>query len=253
MVTYRQQKKIAYAAGFFLFLLLVISLPVFLNLNSETAAPSAPISNYQPLTIEQVDVIPQARGTDVVAHLKNSNPQAGVAELKVRFTALNDQDQAIASQTVATYLTPGSLQYVIALNLPVRDFAKIDVQIPEPPVFTEIPAAVQMPDFSIFLRERTTRPIGNLATEEQKGVIRNISSLDWQRVELTSLALDSSGRTIAAAQTFVGELKTGEQREFTLQWPAPPAPTAQVIVVANTNIYREENIVKILGDPALLR
>jgi len=107
--------------------------------------------------------------------------------------------------------------------------------------------------FNLFLRDRTSSLIGQTATDIQKGVVTNASTFDWQRVEVVAVAVNDQGEIIAVGQTFVGKLLVGEQREFTVQWPKPTQAISRVIALPSTNIFREDNFVKIIGDPSLLR
>ena len=88
---------------------------------------------------------------------------------------------------------------------------------------------------------------------EQKGVVTNNSAFDWQYVEVTAIAFDAGNRAIGVGTTFVGRLTSGERREFTVQWPAAAAPVARVVTLATTNIFKEDNIIRAVGDPNLLR
>ncbi len=72
-------------------------------------------------------------------------------------------------------------------------------------------------------------------------------------MQVTGVAVDASGNVVGVGSTFVGELQPGEEREFTLQWPIPLTPTTQVIVLPTTNLFKEADIIKVIGDPALLR
>ncbi|MEK7557515.1 MAG: hypothetical protein AAB538_06040 [Patescibacteria group bacterium] len=129
----------------------------------------------------------------------------------------------------------------------------VEVELQANPSFITIPASVSLPDLNVTFRERTIKNIGNTVLEEQKGVVTNASSLDWQFVEVAGIAVGNSGAVVGIGKTFVGDLKVGQQREFTLSWPATREPIRNVIPDATTNIYREENIVRVLGDPGLLR
>lgn len=254
MFSYRQRKQATYALGAGLTVILFITLVVVSVRESPVVAVPTPTSNYQAIVVEEVTVVHHRQGHDVVARLRNPNPTAGVADYPVDFVVLDNQNQATSRLRKNTYLLPGATQYVIALQVSRAALnPNIRVDLPSAVTFTEIPAAVTLPSLTVFIRERTNRLIGQQPIQEQKGIVRNVGTLSWQKVEVVGLALDAQGAVVGVGETFVGELTTGEQREFTLQWPAPGTDPSQVIVIPSTNIYREDNIVKILGDPALLR
>lgn len=228
------------------------------------APTPTPGPQVEPIQLEQVDAIqhpPASVGgsstVDLVARLRNPNPRAGVPEYNVTFILFDTAGAELSRQTASTYILPGSLQYASKLNVTVsRPVGRVEVALPQDPVFSTVPASVSLPRFSTFLRERATRNIGENVVEEQKGVITNTSNLDWQFVEVSGVALNAAGaagETVGVGQTFVGELKIGEQREFTLQWPLPADPASRVIILPTTNIYRQENVIRAIGDPGLLR
>lgn len=219
-----------------------------------------PTAIFQPIDIEEASFIqhePASVGenytVDIIIRLRNPNPRAGVARYALTATLFDAQQRQIKREEITTYLLPGAVSYAakvkVAVPLPV---AKIQVTPPAPTEFTTVPASVSLPSFSTRLLERVQENIGNKVIDEQKGIVTNTSALDWQFVEIIGVSLRASGQVAGVGQTFVGELKVGEQREFTLQWPAASNIT-RVIVLPTTNIYREENIVRQLGDPGLLR
>lgn len=259
----RIRKQIVYGIGF------LVALAGLIWLGKIVLIPAAPASTptpsptevFQPIRVEQADFIqhePASPGenytVDLVVRLTNPNPSAGVGELPLTVDLKDAQGRLIRQETITTYLLPGAPAYAAKINLAVPvPVADVSLQVPDKVNFTTIPASVSLPSFSTFLRERIVKTVGNKVIEEQKGIVTNTSNLDWQFVEVTGVAVGGSGRLLGVGQTFVGELKVGEQREFTLQWPATPGAVTQVIVLPTTNIYRQENIIRALGNPSLLR
>jgi len=256
-------KQIIYGVGF-----LVTILLAFFGISAlirTPALPDAPPPNptpkVDPITVEEVTPIQHApvgigasRTVDLVARLRNPNPRAGVSDYRVTFVLKDQFGKEIGRESASTYLLPGTVQHILKLNVTVSQaLGNVELLLPEDPSFTTIPASVSLPRFTSFLRERTIKSIGDITIEEQKGIVTNASNLDWQFVEIVGLALNANGDTVGVGQTFVGELKIGEQREITLQWPAPTSPTSRVLIFPTTNIYREENIIRAIGDPGLLR
>lgn len=238
----------------------VVSLAVLgliLLLNDPAPAPVAtptPVVATRQIEVEQVDVVRHPSSVDIVARLRNPNALAGVKEYPLTFVLLNSEQDEIVRQPVTTYLLPGSLQYVVAVGIPVGEVVtSVRVDIPPTPTFIELPSGLDLPNFGSFLRERGLKQIGRDSYEEQKGILRNNSTVDFNRVQVTALALDARDAVVGVGTTFLGALKVGEQREFTVQWPQPPRPTVRVITFPSTNVFLEENIIRAIGDPSLLR
>lgn len=256
MITARRLKQATYAGGCFSFLAFFLVVAIFLiaQPSFEPTPTPTPASIYEAFAVERVDSVEHSDGVDIVAQIRNPNPRAGTGRYTVIFILYDKDGREILKHPETVYILPGSLQYVSALALrPSADVARIEVVIPAATDLIRLPEGQDLPTFSSFLRERATRVLGTSQIEEQKGIIRNTSTIDWERVEVAGVALDNTGKIVGIGKTFVGQLKSSEQREFVLQWPAPLTSTQRVIVVPTTNIYAEENILKVIGDPSLLR
>lgn len=253
----RQLKQLAYALGFGLALLTVLGLVVWSFSRPSSPAvsqtPSPTPSLHDSVIVEDTALIPHGATVDAVARLRNPNHAAGVAKLPVVFELRSPEGGVLASRVEETYLMPGSTRYVAALDIPLKANAVLAVTLPAEISFTALPPSLPLPQFNTFLYNRTRQTSGNRLLEEQKGVITNGSPFDFEKVEVAALGFDDSGSIVAVGRTFLGRLSAGEQREFTVLWQQPASAVAQVISQPSTNIFMEENIIRIIGDPALLR
>ncbi len=264
MASHRTLKKAAYATGFFI---IVIGISIFIVFPYLPSKQHALITDtgpsYVPVVLEHVVVIPhiakpgpKGKTIDVVARLKNENSRAGTGSYPVTFTVQDSGGEVISRVTQDAYVLPGGLQYLVALDIPIpsdKTLGKVEVTPPSEIILTPLPDKAYLPEFSVILRDRKKVMSGPYSREQQTGVVTNNSTFDWEKVEVTGVALDAKGNSIAVGKTFVGKLLIGEQREFTLQWPFPDDGTARVITLATTNIYSDANIVHIIGDPGTLR
>lgn len=255
MVATHTVKKITYAGGCLVVLFLLMAIVITLiGARHPAPIPSIPPQLFQPIIVERIDIIPQGNVVDIVARVRNHNARAGIPQLPVTFIARSSDGIEVGRQEQNVYIIPGSVQYLVAFGVPVdAEAAVAELDIPQQPQFVLLPEAFSLPSFSAFLRQRTPRTFPDRTLEEQKGVIRNTSPLDWQSVEVVGVAVSRGDSVVGVGKTFLGELRAGEQREFTLQWLMPVLPTQQVIVLPTTNIFAEENVVRIMGDPGLLR
>lgn len=265
MSLHRTIKKATYATGFIIVVCgigYLIALP-FLAQRAANNQSATPTPSFNEIAIENVVVLPhldpagpKGKTVDVVARIKNRNVRAGTGTYPVQFVVNDPSGNQIATASQDAYVLPGGLQYLVALDIPIpadKQFGAVQIIAPPSPSLRVLPDSVQLPDFSVFLRERTRFTLGSQRLEQQTGIVTNNSTFDWERVEVTGVAVDDTGRIVGVGKTFVGKLLVGEQREFTLQWPLPNATTSRVITVASTNIYSPENVVHILGNPGALR
>lgn len=257
MALRRLRKQITYAALYVSFWLLVIGGPIvfFTRPAQPRPVPSlAPAATPAPINIQSIEVIHHASTVDMVARLHNPNAREGIAHYPVTFILFDTANVEIARVLVTSHILPGGIQYISALNIPVdRPAARVVLDTPPEPRYTNLASTITLPSFSTSLLDRSARLVGGQEIIEQKGLVTNSSTLSWQYVEVTALAFSQAGQAIGVGTTFVGRLTSGEQREFTIQWPASPTPIARVVTQATTNIFKEDNIIRAVGDPALLR
>ncbi len=254
----RTVKKAAYAALFIL-VILTFSSPIvyggFNRLRQLWRIVEAPHPQQrEPIIVERVDTVVHADTVDIAARVRNPNPGAGIPDYTVTFVLLDSNGKEIESVVSRTYILPGSLNYIAAIGIPLStQLGSIKVNLSPNPTFVSLPEHISLPSFNTFVRERRIRSVGQRQLEEVRGIVINTSALDFSRVEITSVAIDSTGQVVGVGSTFVGELRVGEQREFSVQWPLPSRQGERILILPSTNIYLEGNILPIKGDPDLLR
>lgn len=264
MPSHRFWKKTVYAAGFFVvcvgFLLVVIPLS-FRSRTTPTPTPTQ--SPFSPIVLEQRAALVHqrvdgSRSLDLVAQLRNPNPRAGVSGYPVTFVAYGKDDAELVRKKEMVHLTPGALQYAAAIDIPIANDAtvsRVDVLLPahDDVQFVLLPEGVSVPEFQTFVQARSVRDVGGNAIETQPGLVRNTGTFDWQKVEVMVVGLNQSKNIIAVGKTFIGRLLVGEQRQFTVQWPATSEPIVDVVALPSTDMFGEANVVEILGNSGLLQ
>ena len=265
MSSHRTVKKVAYATagGIITLGMFYLVISPFLPKSDQNGLQPTPTPSYEPVVVENMVVIPHidkpgpsGKTIDIVARLKNKNVRAGTGNYPVTFVAKDPSGIQIGAVNQMAYVLPGGVQYLVGLDIPIpadKQFGSAEIITPPTTDLVALPDSAALPDFSVFLRDRTRFTSGSQVLERQTGIVTNNSTFDWERVEVTGVAFDESGKIIGVGKTFVGKLLVGEQREFTLLWPAPINPTNRVVAIATTNIYSSENVVHILGDPGRLR
>lgn len=258
MIRRRTVKQASYAGGCVVFLALGIT-GIWLLVRSPrqaTVPPPTPTATYQAIVVEQVVSVRHERVVDVVVRLRNNNAHVGVAALPLTVVVEDGNAQELSRQDTTTYVMPGSLQYVTLFNLSVSAGEyQVRVELPANTAFQELPSGIRAPLLTAFPRgPLETKIAGGAASQQQKGIASNgNNSYGMQRVEVVALAFDKQKNVIGIGKTFVGELKVGEQREFTVGWPAPVPAVADIILSPSANVFELDNIIEVVGDPNTLR
>ncbi len=249
----RTIKKTSYALLFSLIIVLLLGWFIIPKLNFLRPAKTPDTIARESLVVEGVDIVHHESSVDVVARIRNPNPRDGVPDYDVSFIFLDAENKEIDEIHEKVNLLPGSLNYVSVLDIPIAETVSVRVDMPSRPVFITLPKTASLPEFNSFLRERSIRTIGNQEYEIQKALITNRGTLGYRLVNVTGIAFDGEGKVVGIGKTFLGEFMAGEQRSVTLQWPAPVSSSQRVILLPSTNIFFQDNIMSVTGDPSLLR
>jgi hypothetical protein len=263
MMLQRTKKQITYGVSLALATILLITAVSYIAgkfVRSPQEAPT-PLIAYQPIILETVDGIPHAprpgidNTLDIVARLRNPNAGAGVSKFVVNFSVKTPDGAQLKQIPVETYIMPGAIQYVMAFNVSTgqQQVGSVEAQLPSNFSFTALPEDTNPPSFSAFARGRSQKTVGDLTTQEQVGIVKNTSTFAWEKVEVYVVGQNSQGKIIAAGKTFVGALRVGEEREFRVNWPLPNDPIERVTFLPVTNMFQEENVIHVIGNPGLLQ
>lgn len=206
------------------------------------------------IIVERVDTVVHGNTVDIAARIRNPNPRVGIPEYEVTFTLKDPNGNELQSIVRKTYILPGSLNYIAAIDVPITgQLGEVSVNIPMNPNFVPLPEHISLPTFNRFAQQRQIKTIGQRQLEEVKGTVINTSTLGFHSVEITGVALDNEDHVVGIGTTVIENLRVGQQREFTLQWPVPSRAGERIVILPATNVYREGNILPIEGDPGLLR
>lgn len=260
----RSIKKALYAGGFFM---VFLGIPSFVLLAAlvirSRPARLAPPPEFKPIEVQRTHVIGHSSSSgiseytyDIVVVLNNPNARAGVRDYPVVFHLYDSDGNDLPSVTESSYILPGTLQYVMVFGVevpPAKRLGRVEIERPSSVELLQIPETMELPRFSVFLQEGRERLIDNILFDERKGVVTNTGTFDWNRVEVAAVVMGNTGSIIGIGKTFVGSLAVGEQRSFTIQWPRSTERVAEVIIIPSTNMFRDDNIEEIIGDPSLLR
>lgn len=258
MIRRRTVKQASYAGGCLVFLAVGIT-GVWLLVRAPrqaTVPTPTPTVAYQAIVVEQVASVRHGGVVDVVVRLRNNNAHVGVAALPLTVVVEDANSQELSRQDTTTYVMPGSLQYVALVNLPVSAGEyTVRVELPANTAFQELPSGIRAPLLTAFRRgPLETKIAGGGAFQQQKGIASNgNNSYGMQRVEVVAIALDAQRNVIGIGKTFVGELKVGEQREFTVGWPESAQAVADIILSPSANVFEPDNIIEVVGDPGAIR
>lgn len=253
----RLVKKWLYGVGFLIFWSVVIGGPVWLwGQRTEKAAenPIATPEAYADLVVEEVYSINHTDKVDAAVRIKNPNAEVGVARFIAEFVFVDAAGQEVGRELVPAYILPGAVQHVAALNVAVSGpVSSVTVTLPED-LEWQVPAATTPETrFSTFLTTRSQEVVAGSLLEVQSGVVTSNSSITWQEVDVVVLGFSGSGQVSGIGTTKVGNLTSGERRDFSAAWPLPSQATTEALVFSSANSFTQGVLAPADTDPTQLR
>lgn len=212
--------------------------------------PSPP--SYEALAVRTAGLLRHSSGdrADLYAVVRNPNANAGVRTVDFTFE-VRAGERVLTRVPGRTYFMPGQEKPIVALNETIPS-GETQVRLTfGTPDWVAVERNFRPPSFVPVSRTATVR--GEQSPfYEVKAVLANESQLDYLTVEVTALGLDERGGIIGAGRTFVGSLRSGERREFTVSWPLLPGNVvAEVRIVPEVNVFSSAAVQPRSGVPGL--
>ena len=214
--------------------------------------PALSPPSYETLVVRGAGLLRQDSGdrADLYAIVRNPNANAGVRAVDYVFE-VRAHGQSVARILGRTYFMPGQEKPIVALSETVPPGGgEVTINFGTPD-WVAVEPGFQPPSFVPVSRTAKVRE-GQPPLYEVKAVLANESPRDYLTVEVTALGLDANGAIVGAGRTFVGSLRSGERREFTVFWPLPPGrEIAEVRIVPEINVFSKAAVQPRPGVPGL--
>lgn len=214
--------------------------------------PPPPPPSYQDLVVRTAGLLRQDSGdrADLYAIVRNPNANAGVRAVDYTFE-VGAGGQSVTQIRGRTYFMPGQEKPIVALNeMVLSEGTTVTMRFGDPD-WVAVNPGFRPPSFVPVSRTAALKQ-GAPSFYEVKAVLANESTLDYLTVEVTVLGLDAHGAVVGAGRTFVGSLRSGERREFTVSWPLPPGrEVAEVRIVPEVNVFSQAAVQTRPGTPGL--
>ena len=216
----------------FLFLILVIGLPLFLLIyqkptcsdgkqNGDETGVDCGGSCSRLCAVESLPLVVKgdprilkvATSTyEVVALINNLNSNAEVSRARYKFKLFDGQSLApVKTIEGSEFIAPG------------------ETLIFEGPFESETPlvrATFEWEDSSIVFKKSVSRgkvEVRNLIFKDSRveASVKNLSLENVSKIDLSAVIFDQNGNIFAASKTFINKLKPGEETRAIFTWPAP--------------------------------
>jgi len=267
---YRLRKQIIIASIFFLFLALLGVGFYFLflkpapscfdnikNQGEEEIDCGGPCVSCEIKTIKNIEVnwtkavLLEDNVYDLVAQVRNPNPNFGTVNLRYRFILKNQAGQVIGSKEGITFILPGVNKYIIETNFsasqPVAS-SVLEIVNPEPSDWQKL-KDYQIPNLIVKDKQFIILDKANYLAEAS-GVVKNNTSFDLDKVSIAVILFDRENEVLGVSKTEVRTLLSGEGRYFSVRWFSPlSGEVSSLDMQAETNLFLDENYMRKYGVP----
>jgi hypothetical protein len=205
----------------------------------------APVA-LQDMAIKEVSLMPGGTGkVDVLGVLYNPNDISGASRFDYVFEVKDATGKVVATRNGTGSILPQEEKTLLAIGLPVADQAGLQATLRiTNPEWEQFSGYQARPNINVYNR-RYTELSGGPGFSEAYGLVANESPYDFRSLRVVVVLRDASGKPLAANQTELRTVTSGERRDFRLVWPeAFPGEVSQVDMLVDADAYHSDNFVR---------
>ena len=189
-----------------------------------TPPPVEPIEKEKPpenfeIRVEKLQMISTNGKYDIIARVKNTDPNWGVSKLDYIFQLLDVQGNIVGERKGLTFVLPLSKRSIIEVGIEAKGKVqkarlKLDLK--------EVQKLKSLPDLGISTRNVVYHLVENRTKGKASGSVLNRSPYSFKRIYLNIVLYDREGNILGLNHTYVENLLSGQERYFSAYWPEPP-------------------------------
>ncbi len=185
---------------------------------------------------------------DIVAQIRNPNPELGSSDVLYEFKFLDENRKVFGTKTGKTYILPGQTRYLMEtpVNLS-QNLSNIELDIVS--VSWEKLVNVFLGDISlpIISRELIFNKVPGVFAA-LNGILENSSDFDLDQAEILAILHDKNGEIIAMGKTSLRTILARGRRAFGINWfNAFENDADKIEAEAYTNLLENSNFIRRFG------
>lgn len=170
------------------------------------------------IKVEDVQMVSTNGEYDLIAKIKNTDPNWGVSSLSYTFNLLDSQGNMVGERKGTTFILPLSKRSIIEVGLKTEKQAlKAELKLD----LLEVQKLKSIPDLGLS----TSNPVYNLVENKTKGKVTgsviNKGPYSFETVYLNIVLFSREGKILGLNRTLVGNLLSGQERYFSAIWTKP--------------------------------
>lgn len=171
------------------------------------------------IKVEDVQMISADGEYDLIAKIKNTDPNWGVSGLGYTFNLQDNQGNIVGERKGTTFILPLSRRSIIEIGIETEKKAsKAELKLD----LFEVQKLKSIPDLGLS----TSNVVYNLVEDRTKGKVTgsiiNKGPYSFETVYLNIVLYSKEGKILGLNHTLVGNLLSGQERYFSAIWTKPP-------------------------------
>ncbi len=203
----------------------------------------------QELEVGKIEFVNQGNHYLVVAEVKNTNQNYGVASFRYRFY---DREEDRASQAWQIgFILPGGSKHLIGYRVASSsDSPDFKLEFDRDSFQWKKFSNYALPKLEINNTKYEVLGGGNPFFSQARGILVNGSDADFELITVKVFLRDSNGGLIGAGQQSMNTLQSGTRREFVINFSQRFSTEVGLMKQeVETNIFDSENYIRIHGRP----
>lgn len=188
---------------------------------------------------------------DLVAKIRNPNPNFGAAEMKYYFEIKDKDGQIIGRKEGTTFILPGSAKYIIETNFESKEkieMADLKIETIETDEWIKL-KDYQSPEFFVKDKKFTVASQPSYVAEAS-GTIQNNTFFDFDKIYISVVVFNKYEEAIGVSESEARTMISGEGRYFSTKWFNPfEGEVNSIDIQAETNLFLDGNFMRKFGEP----
>lgn len=199
----------------------------------------------QDLKVAETAFVPAGGGRyDALVRVYNPNDIAGASAFAYRIDLKDASGKVLASRSGKSYILPQERKYLMEMNLEVSGTPVSLEVVFSDSVWERFSGYQERPNINIYNKYYGLVSDG-INYGKASGLVANESPYDFRSIIVRVILRDKAGKVLAFNSTELRTMRSHEEREFPLIWPAAfPGTVEKVEMETDADVYHSDNFIK---------
>lgn len=184
------------------------------------------------------------RQYDVIAKLRNINPDWGVSRFNYKFILKDKFGTKVAERERKSYILPLQERHIVEVGIESLAEAQ-DVELE-----LELLEVQKLKQFISPQTQIITKNVGHFVSEGKtraNGVLVNQSPFGFEKVDINIILYNVKNEIVGVNYTTLGSFLPGTERYFLVAWPQIISNVSRVEIEPNVNVFETGGFMDIYG------